>query len=212
MRFRSSSCSTILRTPTRVSSRTWIIASSPRSSHTGIIGTGWASPARPCPTQWTGTRSGRGPRTALCHVHQPCAEKGVYAFARIAHELGRRRPDIPLLVVESRGTPSTWPRAGSTSQPAISRSCLIPLIPGHSARDQDRPHAFTLVGESTPRGHRGHDQRDPRDRLQSRRHPGDPRRKRVCTSSAESPDALDQNRALRRGSRALGRDDHPPVG
>ena len=34
----------------------------------------------------------------------PCPEKGVYAFARIAHELGRRRPDIPLLVVESRGT------------------------------------------------------------------------------------------------------------
>src|SRR5262249_15614323 len=34
----------------------------------------------------------------------PCLEKGVYAFARIAHELGRRRPEIPLLVVESRGT------------------------------------------------------------------------------------------------------------
>ncbi len=34
----------------------------------------------------------------------PCVEKGVYAFARMAHELGRRRPDIPLLVVESRGT------------------------------------------------------------------------------------------------------------
>jgi glycosyltransferase involved in cell wall biosynthesis len=37
----------------------------------------------------------------------PCVEKGVYAFARIAEELGRRRPDIPLLVVESRGTEAT---------------------------------------------------------------------------------------------------------
>jgi glycosyltransferase involved in cell wall biosynthesis len=34
----------------------------------------------------------------------PSVEKGVYAFARIADELGRKRPDIPLLVVESRGT------------------------------------------------------------------------------------------------------------
>jgi glycosyltransferase involved in cell wall biosynthesis len=37
----------------------------------------------------------------------PSYEKGVYAFARIADELGRRRPDIPLLVVEGRGTERT---------------------------------------------------------------------------------------------------------
>ena len=37
----------------------------------------------------------------------PSHEKGVYAFARIADELGRRRPDIPLLVVEGRGTERT---------------------------------------------------------------------------------------------------------
>lgn len=34
----------------------------------------------------------------------PCPDKGLYPFARIADELGRRRPEIPLLVVESRGT------------------------------------------------------------------------------------------------------------
>ncbi len=34
----------------------------------------------------------------------PSLEKGVFVFARIADELGRRRPDIPLLVVEGRGT------------------------------------------------------------------------------------------------------------
>ena len=37
----------------------------------------------------------------------PSHEKGVFIFARIADELGRRRPDIPLLVVESRGTEQT---------------------------------------------------------------------------------------------------------
>lgn len=45
---------------------------------------------------------GRDPRF-LTFVN-PSYEKGVYAFARIADELGRRRPDIPILVVESRGT------------------------------------------------------------------------------------------------------------
>jgi glycosyltransferase involved in cell wall biosynthesis len=34
----------------------------------------------------------------------PQPEKGAAVFARIAVELGRRRPDIPLLVVEGRGT------------------------------------------------------------------------------------------------------------
>ncbi len=42
----------------------------------------------------------------------PCLEKGVYAFARIADELRRRRPDIPLLVVESRGTRDTLAACG----------------------------------------------------------------------------------------------------
>ena len=42
----------------------------------------------------------------------PCPEKGVYPFARIAHELGRARPDIPLLVVESRGTKETLGACG----------------------------------------------------------------------------------------------------
>jgi glycosyltransferase involved in cell wall biosynthesis len=37
----------------------------------------------------------------------PSHEKGVYVFARIADELGRRRPDIPILVVEGRGTEQT---------------------------------------------------------------------------------------------------------
>jgi glycosyltransferase involved in cell wall biosynthesis len=37
----------------------------------------------------------------------PQPEKGVFVFARIAYELGRRRPDIPILVVEGRAG-SDW--------------------------------------------------------------------------------------------------------
>ena len=55
------------------------------------------------PVDWDRVRvENRDPRFVT--FVNPCLEKGVYAFARIAHELGRRRPDIPLLVVESRGT------------------------------------------------------------------------------------------------------------
>ena len=42
----------------------------------------------------------------------PSPEKGVYAFARIADDLGKRRPEIKLLVVESRGDESTLARCG----------------------------------------------------------------------------------------------------
>jgi glycosyltransferase involved in cell wall biosynthesis len=42
----------------------------------------------------------------------PQPHKGVFVFARIAHELGRRRPDIPLLVVEGRGRADWLHRTG----------------------------------------------------------------------------------------------------
>jgi len=75
----------------------------------------------------------------------PSIEKGVYAFARIADELGRRRPDIPILVVESRGTEATVAACGlelrhygtvhfmdHTADPrdfwGVTRACLLPSV------------------------------------------------------------------------------------
>ena len=63
------------------------------------------------PVDWNRARAhSREPRFVT--FANPCIEKGVYPFARIAHELGRRRPDIPLLVVESRGTKETLGACG----------------------------------------------------------------------------------------------------
>ncbi len=78
--------------------------------------------ALPYPVDWDRVRvESRDPRFVT--FVNPCVEKGVFAFARIAHELGRRRPDIPLLVVESRGTKEDLARAGSIWRPpAICRS------------------------------------------------------------------------------------------
>lgn len=42
----------------------------------------------------------------------PLFEKGVLAFARMAEGLGKRRPEIPLLVVEARGTERTLASCG----------------------------------------------------------------------------------------------------
>ncbi len=75
----------------------------------------------------------------------PSVEKGVYPFARIADELGRRRPDIPILVVESRGTEATVAACGlelrdhgtvhfmaHTADPrdfwGVTKVCLLPSV------------------------------------------------------------------------------------
>ena len=65
----------------------------------------------PYPVDWDRVRVERREPRFVTFVN-PCLEKGVYAFARIAGELGRRRPDIPLLVVESRGTRDTLAACG----------------------------------------------------------------------------------------------------
>ncbi|MCI0459478.1 MAG: glycosyltransferase [Gemmataceae bacterium] len=61
-----------------------------------------ASTAIPGPWDWVRVRCRQTDRRYVTFVN-PQPHKGVLVFARIAAELGRRRPDIPLLVVEGRG-------------------------------------------------------------------------------------------------------------
>ena len=58
----------------------------------------------------------RDPNPTYLTFVNPSVEKGVFVFARIADELGKRRPEIPLLVVESRPANPPSSDAVSTSE------------------------------------------------------------------------------------------------
>jgi glycosyltransferase involved in cell wall biosynthesis len=59
--------------------------------------------AIPSPLAWPRVRCERDPAKQYVTFVNPQPNKGVFVFARIAHELAVRRPDIPLLIVEGRG-------------------------------------------------------------------------------------------------------------
>jgi glycosyltransferase involved in cell wall biosynthesis len=65
----------------------------------------------PGPWDWSRVRCPEVRRQYVTFVN-PQPEKGVFIFARIVAELARRRPDIPLLVVEGRGKSGRLQRTG----------------------------------------------------------------------------------------------------
>jgi glycosyltransferase involved in cell wall biosynthesis len=67
--------------------------------------------AIPGPWDWERVRC-RQVRGRYVTFINPQPAKGVFVFARIAAELARRRPDIPLLVVEGRGKAGWLQRTG----------------------------------------------------------------------------------------------------
>ena len=64
----------------------------------------WTGDRRPDPAR---PRDRRIARAQILTFINPQPDKGVSVFARIALELGARRPDIPILVVEGRATSDT---------------------------------------------------------------------------------------------------------
>jgi glycosyltransferase involved in cell wall biosynthesis len=76
----------------------------------------------------------------------PSIEKGVMLFARLAEELGMRRPDLPALVVESRGTGGTLVAAGHAGGFDLRRHSSLMLSGGVSnPRDIYAPTRTLLV-------------------------------------------------------------------
>jgi glycosyltransferase involved in cell wall biosynthesis len=55
-----------------------------------------------CPLDWDRVTCDRAPDQRYVTFVNPLPHKGVFVFARIAEQLFRRRPDIPLLIVEGR--------------------------------------------------------------------------------------------------------------
>jgi glycosyltransferase involved in cell wall biosynthesis len=72
---------------------------------------GLESTVLPGPLNWARIVCPQVERRFVTFVN-PHPAKGVFVFARIALELGRRRPDIPFLVVEGRGTIDWLARCG----------------------------------------------------------------------------------------------------
>ena len=70
---------------------------------------GLSCTAIPGPWRWERLRCPRVEGRFVTFVN-PQPHKGVFWFARLAQELGRRRPDIPLLVVEGRAGGKLAPR------------------------------------------------------------------------------------------------------
>jgi glycosyltransferase involved in cell wall biosynthesis len=70
----------------------------------------------------------------------PIPDKGVFLFARIAGELGRLRPDIPLLVQEGRGRAATW-----LGQPGLDLGPRNLRVTGHTPDPRDFYRASRVV-------------------------------------------------------------------
>ena len=167
---------------------------------------GLACQPLPNPVDWDRVRGEQRAPRFVTFVN-PLPEKGVYPFGRIAHELGRRRPDIPLLVVEGRGT------RVMLAVCTLGRESVQDGIPTRErgnesfaavlATDADHPDALAMVGESAADSHRGDDQRHTGDWLRPRRHPRDARRRRLLPAPARSAHAGQPGRAGGRRGRAL---------
>ena len=130
----------------------------------------------PGPVDWSRVRAEHREPLFVTFIN-PLPEKGVYPFVRIAHELGRPAQyplpggREPRHARNAEGVRAGTRSAGQRPDHAQHARPAAVLVP-----DADLADALAVVGEPADGGHRGDDQRHPRDRLRSRRHRRDPRR------------------------------------
>jgi glycosyltransferase involved in cell wall biosynthesis len=97
--------------------------------------------ALPGPWDWSRVRCREITPRYVTFVN-PQPDKGVFVFARIAAELARRRPDIPLLVVEGRG------KAGWLQQTGLDLTALgniFVMANTHDPRDFYQVSRMVLI-------------------------------------------------------------------
>jgi len=82
----------------------------------------------PVPIDWPSTIAPEHDPVFITYVN-PSLEKGVMFFARFADELASRRPDLPMLVFESRGTAGELLAAGATGGLDLRRHPSLMLSP-----------------------------------------------------------------------------------
>ena len=134
---------------------------------------GLESTAIPGPWNWDRLLCNEFDRRFVTFVN-PQPHKGVFVFARIATELARLRPDIPMLVVEGRAKAGWLERTGNDLSIVRNMQMLenTPDPRGILSREPGRPDAEPVVGILSTRGRRITHERHSRFGFQPRRHPG----------------------------------------
>ncbi len=94
--------------------------------------------AIPSPLDWKRVQCDFIDRRFLTFVN-PSPVKGVYVFAAVARELARRRPDMPILVVESRGKVD-WLKKTGADLSALKNLCGMT-----NTRDPRKFYSITRV-------------------------------------------------------------------
>jgi glycosyltransferase involved in cell wall biosynthesis len=83
----------------------------------------------PTPIDWAETLAPQREPVFITYVN-PSLDKGVLFFARLADELASRRPDLPMLVFESRAGAGTLLAAGAAGGLDLSRHRSLMISPG----------------------------------------------------------------------------------
>jgi hypothetical protein len=89
-----------------------------------------STPLEP-PIDWSSVEAPAESRAFVPFVH-PSARKGLFLFARLADMLGSRRPDIPVLVVQSGntvGSLNSIPGINFAAYPQIMAAPAVPNLP-----------------------------------------------------------------------------------
>jgi len=139
----------------------------------------------------------------------PSVEKGVFFFARLAEELGKRHPEIAILAIESRGVAGMVVEAGLRGgfdlrrHESIMIAGAVPMPRDIYTNSRVLTGALGGGGILRPRGRRSFGERRPSAGERSRSAGRQLQRRRVHLAASGRPDAQDAPACPRRSRGAL---------